>query len=241
MNARFPDVSDIPEQRGRAGQVRFWTTLLGLAGNKLVGPPVVVAALAFAAAGFLLMPARYASTAAMVVTISTAGGTQEVRPAAEQSLTNPLLQFGDPLRTTAGIVILSMRNERVAKALGVTDGGPVEVTVDDGRTDPDLLKVGSSGPFLHIEVEGPSAATVREVMAKAQGQVRTELKNWQTSLGAPPITHMGLLDVRPATPPEPVYRDRILAAAGGGALGALIGAGVAYALMRRARKAGGRR
>ncbi|MFG1696932.1 hypothetical protein [Nonomuraea sp. NPDC049309] len=218
--------------------MRFWTTLLGLAGNRLVGPPVIVAVLVFAAAGFLLTPPRYVSSAAMVITISTAGGTQEVRPAAEQLLTNPLLQFGDPLRTTAGIVILSMRNERVAKALGVTDGGPVEVTVDDGRTDPELLKVGSTGPFVHIEVEGPSAAAVRDVMAKAQGQVRTELKNWQTSLGAPPITHMGMLDVRPATPPEPVYRDRILAAAGGGVLGALIGAGVAYALTRRATRGG---
>ncbi|MET8865555.1 hypothetical protein ABZW11_21665 [Nonomuraea sp. NPDC004580] len=212
--------------------MRFWTTLLGLAGNKLVGPPVVLAAVGLALAAYLIVPARYLSTASMVLTISATGGTQEIGPAPEPGLTNPLLQFSDALRTTAGVLILSMRDDRVARELGVTEGGPTEVVVNDGRTDPDLLKAGSTGPFLHIEVEGASAATVRDVMAKARLRLRTLLKDWQTSLGAPPITHIGLLDVRPVTAPQPLLTNKVMGAAGGGVLGALAGAAAAYAMLR---------
>ncbi|MEV0623168.1 hypothetical protein AB0I81_58325 [Nonomuraea sp. NPDC050404] len=212
--------------------VRFWKTFLGLARNKLVGPPIVLAAIVLALAGYLLVPTRYLATASMVLTISATGGTLEKGPAPEPGLTNPLLQFSDALRTTAGILILATNNERVAAELGAAEGGPTKLLINDGRTDPDLLSVGGTGPFIHIEVEGTSKGAVRDVLAKAQSRVRTELKNWQTSLGAPPITHMGMLDVRPAAEPQAVVEDKLTAAAGGGVLGLVGGFAVAYAIPR---------
>ncbi|WP_043630997.1 hypothetical protein [Nonomuraea candida] len=197
-----------------------------------MGPPVAAAAIGLALAGYLLVPARYVSTASMVLTISTTGGTEEAGPAPDPGLTNPLMQFGDALRAAAGILILTMRNERVATELGVAEGGPTTVVVNDGRTDPGLMSMGANGPYVHIEVESTSAATARDVMAKAQRRVRTELTNWQTSLGAPPSTHLGILDVRPTSAPRPDTSGKLTAAAGGAVLGLLGGLAAAYATPR---------
>lgn len=212
--------------------MRFWRTILGLARKKVVGPPVVIAAIGLALAAYFLMPSRYVSTASMVLTVPATGGTLETEPQSRTGLTNPLLQFNDALRTTAGILILATNTRDVYAELGAPENGPTAVVVNDGRTNPDLLGISTNGPFVYVEVESDSPATVREVMRKAQLRVRLELAKRQTALDAPISTHIGIMDVMPPTTPRASIGDRLAAAGFGGVLGVVGGLGLAYAVQR---------
>ncbi|MGW3351226.1 hypothetical protein ACWDA3_48685 [Nonomuraea rubra] len=212
--------------------MRFWKTILGLARKRFVGPPIVVAAIGLALAAYFLMPGRYVSTASMVLTVPATGGTLETEPASKPGLTNPLLQFNDALRTTAGILILATNTADVYKEIGAPENGPTVVTINDGRTNPDLLSISTNGPFIYVEVEGDDPATVREVMRKAQLRVRLELARRQTALDAPISTHIGIMDVMPSSGPRAAIGDRLMYAASGGVLGVIAGLGVAYGLQR---------
>ncbi|TDC05025.1 hypothetical protein E1267_20770 [Nonomuraea longispora] len=220
--------------------MRFWTTVWGLVRKKAIGPPVAVVAIGLALAAYFLVPSRYVSTASMVLTVPATGGTLETGPQQRLGLTNPLLQFNDALRTTAGILILSTNTPEVAAELGVTEDGPTVLTVNDGRTNPDLLGISTNGPFVYVEVESTSPAVVTEVMRKAKLRIRVELAKRQTALGAPVSTHIGILDVMPASAPRLVVTDRLLGAASGGLLGVVAGLGAAYGVqrLRAARRAG---
>ncbi|WP_442937681.1 hypothetical protein, partial [Nonomuraea sp. SBT364] len=189
-------------------------------------------AIILALAGYFLMPSRYVSTASMVLTVPATGGTLETEPRQKPGLTNPLLQFNDALRTTAGILILATNTPEVAAEIGVTEDGPTAVTINDGRTNPDLLGISTNGPFVYVEVESTSPAVVRDVMRKAQQRVRLELAKRQVDLEAPVSTHIGILDVMPASSPKPVITDGLMMAAGGGLLGVVAGFGIAYAIPR---------
>jgi hypothetical protein len=212
--------------------VRFWTTVFGLARRKFVGPPVALAAIGLALAAYFLVPSRYVSTASMVLTVPATGGTLETEPQQKPGLTNPLLQFNDALRTTAGILILATNTPEVAAEVGVKEGGPTSLTINDGRTNPDLLGISTNGPFVYVEVESTSPDTVRDIMRKAQLRIRIELARRQTALDAPVSTHIGILDVMPASVPKPVVQDRLLAVAGGALLGVVGGLAVAYGVQR---------
>ncbi|WP_165974382.1 hypothetical protein [Nonomuraea deserti] len=206
----------------------------------MIGPPVAVVAIGLALAAYFLVPSRYVSTASMVLTVPATGGTLETGPQRRPGLTNPLLQFNDALRTTAGILILSTNTPDVAAELGVTEDGPTVLTVNDGRTNPDLLGISTNGPFVYVEVESTSPAVVREVMRKARLRIRVELAERQKALGAPVSTHIAILDVMPASVPRLVVTDRLLGAASGGLVGVVAGLGVAYGVqrLRAARRAG---
>ncbi|WP_336209660.1 hypothetical protein [Nonomuraea sp. LPB2021202275-12-8] len=210
----------------------FWKTIYGLARKRFVGPPIAVAAIVLALAGFFLVPSRYVSTASMVLTVPASGGTLETEPQQKPGLTNPLLQFNDALRTTAGILILATNTPEVAAEVGVTEGGPTQLTINDGRTNPDLLGISTNGPFVYVEVESTSPQLVRETMRRAQQRVRLELARRQVALSAPISTHIGILDVMPASSPRPLVQDRLVAAAGGGLLAVVAGLTVAYAVPR---------
>ncbi|TDE41344.1 hypothetical protein E1295_30645 [Nonomuraea mesophila] len=212
--------------------MRFWTTVWGLVRKKAIGPPAAVVAIGLALAAYFLVPSRYVSTASMVLTVPATGGTLETGPQQRIGLTNPLLQFNDALRTTAGILILSTNTPEVAAELGVTEDGPTVLTVNDGRTNPDLLGISTNGPFVYVEVESTSPAVVTEVMRKAKLRIRLELAKRQTALGAPVSTHIGILDVMPASAPRLVVTDRLLGAASGGLSGVVAGLGVAYGVQR---------
>ncbi|MEU8398039.1 hypothetical protein AB0C28_22835 [Nonomuraea sp. NPDC048892] len=205
-----------------------------------MGPPVVIAAVGLALAAYFLMPSRYVSTASMVLTVPATGGTLETEPQNRPGLTNPLLQFNDALRTTAGILILATNTPDVYAEIGAPENGPTAVIINDGRTNPDLLGISTNGPFVYVEVESDSPATVREVMRKAQLRVRLELAKRQTALDAPISTHIAIMDVMPPSTPKAAIGDRLTVAAFGGAFGVVGGMGLAYAVqrVRSARRAG---
>ncbi|GAA3416729.1 hypothetical protein [Streptosporangium vulgare] len=222
--------------------MEFWKTLLDLARRKRVGFPLAGLALLAAVVVFSVVPPRYVSSASMVLTTPPAGGTTD--PAKPPGRSNPLLQFSDGLRTTAGILILSMNTEAVATELGIVKDGPVTVTINDGRTNPNMLGILMNGPFVYLEVESDSAEVTRTVMARTQFRLRTELVRRQEVLGAPRSTFIGFVEVVPAAYPV-MDRSGTWQAAGGAAFAVvLFGLGAVYAVERRRvfrRRSGGGR
>lgn len=211
--------------------VEFWKTILDLAKRRRVGFPLAGLAILAAVVVFFVVPPRYVSSASMVLTTPPAGGTTD--PAKPLGRSNPLLQFSDGLKTTAGILILSMNTEAVATELGIVKDGPVEVTINDGRTNPSMLGILMNGPFVYVEVESDSAEVTRTVMARTQFRLRTELVRRQEVLGAPRSTFIGFVEVVPAAYPV-MNRSGTWQAAGGAAFVVVfLGLGVTYAVKRR--------
>jgi hypothetical protein len=180
----------------------FWKAILSLARRRYVGPPILGVAILLAALAYLITPPHYMSSTTMVLTIPTSGGTLSQDPSKPTGLTNPLLNFGDGLKTTSAILIQSMNTPEVADELGVGDA--TKLTVNDGSGNPGLL--GVSGPFVYIEADAASAEEARGVVFAAQERVRRELLNRQKALNAPPVTYITMSDVVPASTPE-VMRD----------------------------------
>ncbi|GLW08797.1 hypothetical protein Misp01_39270 [Microtetraspora sp. NBRC 13810] len=210
----------------------FWKTVLGLVRHRRVGPLVFVLALAAAAAAYFVVPTRYTAGTSSVLTTPATGGTLSQDPDQPPGLTNPLLQFSDGLRTTAGILILSMNTPEVAAKLGVVDGGPTTLTIDDGRSNPNLL--GLEGPFVYIEAGGTSPAVVRDTVAGAQALVKQELADRQRQLKAPPSTYIAITQMVPVSTPKADMGDKVTAT--GVAFAGVLTGGIAvgYALVMRA-------
>lgn len=211
----------------------FWKAVFGLVRRRAIGPPVGALALVVAALVFLLMPTYYMSTASMVLTTPATGGTLSADPTKPIGLTNPLLQFSDGLRVTAGILILSMNTTDVMAELGVEKSDITKVTINDGRTNPDLLGISTNGPFVYVEVEGRSAEAVREVVARAKERIRGELTGRQQALRAPRSTFITIVDVVPSSIPEAKMSGKLMAAGGAFLLVVLVGLGIAYVVTGR--------
>ncbi|MDP9863411.1 MULTISPECIES: hypothetical protein [Streptosporangium] len=213
----------------------FWKAIFGLVKRRTIGPPLAALALAAATLVFFLMPTSYVSTASMVLTTPATGGTLPSDPTKPLGLTNPLLQFSDGLRVTAGILILSMNAPEVAAELGVVKDGTTEITINDGRTNPNLLGISTNGPFVYVEVQSRSAATAQDVVLKAKQRVRRELANRQQALKAPRSTFISIVDVVPSSTPEAKLSGKLTAAGGTLFLVLLAGITIAYAAtqMRR--------
>jgi hypothetical protein len=178
----------------------FWRAVLGLARSRLFGPPVILLSIAVGAIAYSLTPAHYVASAFMVLTTPTSGGSLE--PDKPNAVTNPLLQFNDGLKTTAGILIQSMNTPEVWASLGAPKKGPTKITIDDGSTNPDLLGTSTTGPFIFIEVDARTPAKTTEVLERAQRHLRSELLERQKTLSAPQSTFIRVTDVVPASAPE---------------------------------------
>ncbi|MEU9835226.1 hypothetical protein AB0D67_27140 [Streptosporangium sp. NPDC048047] len=218
----------------------FWKAVFALVRRRFIGPPLLALSLVAAALAFNLVPTTYVSTTSMVLTTPATGGTLPADPTRPIGLTNPLLQFSDGLRVTAGILILSMNTPEVAAELGLVQGGTTEITINDGRTNPDLLGISTNGPFVYVEVRSRSAAEAQSVVLKAKQRIRKELLTRQQALRAPRSTFISVVDVVPSSTPEAKITSKLMAA--GGVLFAVltIGFGVAYGVTE-ARASGRRR
>lgn len=208
----------------------FWKAILGLARRPYVGPLVLVVSVALAGLAFLITPTRYVSSTTLVLTTPPSGGVYSQDPTRPVGLSNPLLEFGDGLKTTTGILIQVLNTPGTREQLGAPVDGPITVTVDTGRSDPTLL--GVDGPFLFIQADGTSPEEVTAVVLRAQQRARDELASRQAQLGAPPSTFIQVVDVVAASEPRALVGGRWQAAAITLVAGVLFGMGGAYGAQR---------
>lgn len=210
----------------------FWESVFGLLRRKWVTLPVVLVSLGLGAVAFFQVPARYAASSSMILVAPPSGGTLSLDKTKPVGLTNPLLQYNDSMRTVAGILILTMNNPAIQKELGIVDGGPVKLTVDDGRSNAALMGITTAGPFVHVAVEAPSSVTVLDTIARAEKRIRAELLNQQRILGAPTSTYIALNDVT-TLEPKAVWGNTLVATFGAFGLGMAFGLGLAQLLVLR--------
>ena len=111
----------------------FWKAVLALARRKLVILPLLGLAIVAALAGYSLTPLHYVSSATMVLAPPAFGRTLSLNPAEQAYMTNPMLSFGNDLKTASTILIFAMNAPDAAAELGAAEGGPTQLTVDDGR------------------------------------------------------------------------------------------------------------
>ncbi|MFC0864157.1 hypothetical protein ACFHYQ_17825 [Sphaerimonospora cavernae] len=210
----------------------FWKSILELARRKFVGPPLIALGILAALITYFVVPTHYVSSCSMVLTTPATGGTLSSDPQEPPGLTNPLLQFNEGLRTTAGILVLSMNTPQMLERIGIADGDPTRVTINDGRTSPELLGINLNGPFLYVEVDSDSPATASAVTERAVRLIRAELDARQQALKAPPSTYIAMTEVVPPTVPEARRTGKWGAAAGVLLAMVAAGLGLAYFLDR---------
>lgn len=208
----------------------FWKTILGLVRRKYIGLPVILLSAAVAALVFFLLPTHYTSSALLVLASSPAGGTTPQNPDEPSRPINPLLEFNDGLKTTAGILIQSTSTPAAAAELGASRDGPTKVTINDGSANPDLL--GTDGPFVYVEGNSTSAAKAHSVVVRAQQLIRKELSDRQRALGAPRPTFLSIIDVVAPSAPEAQLGAKWQAAGVAFVITLCVGFGGAYGIER---------
>ena len=210
--------------------MEFWKVVLGLLRRRLLIFPLLAAAITLGVAGYFLTPLKYIASTTMVLVTPAFGGTLSQNPAHPTDLTNPMLTFNDNLKTASAILIHAMNTRDVAAELGALDG-PTDLTIDDGRSNPDLIL--NSGPFVYIEGESTSRSEAKDVVIRAQKRIRQELIDRQKALSAPPETYITLNDVVMPAIPEVSRANRIKVGGIAFVLSFLMGLSAAYAWQRR--------
>ena len=204
----------------------FWKAVLALARRKLVILPLLGLAIVAALAGYSLTPLHYVSSATMVLAPPAFGRTLSLNPAEQAYMTNPMLSLGNDLKTASTILIFAMNAPDAAAELGAAEGGPTQLTIDDGRSNPKLLD--GNGPFVYVVGESTSRAEARNVVVRAEHQMRKELLDRQKSLGAPPETYLTMVDVVAPTTPKVTRLDKVKVGGAAFALSLILGLSAAY-------------
>ncbi|MGQ0576919.1 MAG: hypothetical protein ACT4RN_22365, partial [Pseudonocardia sp.] len=206
-------------------------TLLGYARRPKIVVPVLVVALAAGALAFLATPAQYVCRSVTILTPQATGRATSADPSQPPPLVNPLLSFDSGLKAAGAILIQIMAVPAVRAQIGDGRNGE-SVTISDGGSDSAFLD--TSAPFLLFDGAGPSGRSACDIVGRARDRVRDELAERQTALGAPPSTHVNLLEVVPASA---VRQDRGRRQAGvlGAALGLVLALGVVHLVTGRRR------
>ncbi|NUR86426.1 MAG: hypothetical protein HOY71_20265 [Nonomuraea sp.] len=182
------------------------------------------------ATAYLVLPARYTADVSLVLATPVNGGTVS-NDKTKQGLTNPFLNFNDALKTGASIVILAMNTQDVWTQLGAPKDGPTEITIDDGRTNPNVLDI--NGPYIYVRVASDSPERATAVLMAARQRVAAELFKWQKALGAPANTFITSTDIVPPAKPEADHSLNWQGAIGGALLCLFLGLGIAYGVLTR--------
>jgi hypothetical protein len=210
--------------------MEFWKAILGLLRRILIGPPLIFLSILVGVIVYAVIPAHYTADVSLVLATPVNGGTIS-NDKTKQGLTNPFLSFNDALKTGASIVILAMNTQDVWTQLGAPKDGPTEITIDDGRTNPNVLDI--NGPYIYIRVDSRSPERATAVLMAARERVAAELFRWQKALGAPPNTFITSTDIVPPAKPEADHSLNWQAAFGVGLLCLLAGLGIAYGVLTR--------
>ncbi|RSN00974.1 hypothetical protein DMB42_38885 [Nonomuraea sp. WAC 01424] len=179
---------------------------------------------------YAVLPAHYTTDVSLVLATPVNGGTVN-SDKTKQGLTNPFLSFNDALKTGASIVILAMNTQDVWTELGAPKDGPTEITIDDGRSNPNVLDI--NGPYIYIRVDSESPQQATAVLMAGRERVASELFKWQKTLGAPANTFITSTDIVPPSKPEADHSVNWQGAIGGALLTLLLGLGIAYGVVVR--------
>ncbi|WP_030924607.1 hypothetical protein [Streptosporangium amethystogenes] len=213
----------------------FWGTVLVVFRRWYVFLPVFALSVAAAAGLYSTVPTTYVSSAVLILTTPTTGGSLPTNPDIPNGLTNPMLNFDHGLSISASILIAAMGTPEMAAEIGVRDGGEVTFKVTNGGSNLESL---ATGPFLFIEGEGHSAAAAQDIVRRVIARAKTELDLRQKAVRAPSATYITTYEAVPPTTPL-AQRGRklraVAAAAGVGVMASLCATFMAESFLHRRR------
>lgn len=174
----------------------FWGTVLVVFRRWYITLPAFLLALAAAFGVYRQIPTMYQSSAVLVLTVPTTGGSVPVDPQYPNPRTNPLLNYDGALNVSASILLQVLSAPETAASLGAPPGGDTTYNVNNGSANPELL---ASGPFVIIDAKSPSAETVHALVTKLVARAKQEMVERQRLLDAPPSTFVQITEMVPPT------------------------------------------
>jgi hypothetical protein len=179
--------------------VDFWGTVLVVFRRWYASVPAFLLALGLSYAVYQTVPTMYQSSAVLVLTIPTTGGSVPNDPAYPNPRTNPLLNYSGALNVSASILLQVLSAPETATQLGAPPGGKTTYSVNNGTANPELL---ATGPFVIVNAGSPSARTAHDLVVRLVDRAKAEMAGRQRLLGAPPSTYIQLTAMVPPTAPQ---------------------------------------
>ncbi|MFF4413263.1 hypothetical protein ACFYY8_12095 [Streptosporangium sp. NPDC001559] len=199
----------------------FWGTVLVLFRRWYVVLPTFVLSLVAAAAIYSTVPTTYTSSAVLILTTPTTGGSLPSNPRMPNGLTNPMLNFDRGLSISASILIAAMGTPDMATQLGAVEGGDTAFKVNNGSSNIESL---ATGPYVFIEGESSTPQAAKDIVVRVIARTKLELVNRQEAVKAPKATYISAYEAVPPTEPL-AQRGRkmraVAAAAGVGVIASL--------------------
>ncbi|MFJ2028466.1 hypothetical protein [Streptosporangium sp. NPDC087985] len=216
----------------------FWGTILVLFRRWYIVMPTFALSLAIAAGIYSTIPTTYISSAVLILTTPTTGGTLPSNPDVPNGLTNPMLNFDNGLSVSASILITVMGTPDMAVELGAVEGGDTSFKVTNGSSNLESL---ATGPFLFVEGESASAEGALDIVTRVLARTRRELFDRQQVVKAPRATYITTYEAVPPTTPEAQRGRKLRAVAAAVGVGAVVSLCAAFAAesfgqARRARR-----
>ncbi|MEV4246800.1 hypothetical protein AB0J63_25715 [Streptosporangium canum] len=199
----------------------FWGTVLVVFRRWYIFLPIFALSLTAAGGIYSTVMTTYTSSAVLILTTPTTGGSLPTNPDIPNGLTNPMLNFDHGLSISASILIAAMGTSDMAAELGVRDGGDFAFRVTNGGNNLESL---ATGPFLFIEGEASSAAAAQDIVKRVIVRAKAELDHRQKAVRAPMATYITTYEAVPPTTPM-AQRGRKLRA-----VAAAMGVGVVASL-----------
>ncbi|MEV8634653.1 hypothetical protein AB0395_23655 [Streptosporangium sp. NPDC051023] len=199
----------------------FWGTVLVLFRRWYVVLPTFTLAVAAAAGIYSTIPTTYASSAVLILTTPTTGGSLPSNPRVPNGLTNPMLNFDRGLSISASILIAVMGSPDTATELGAVEGGDTAFKVTNGSSNIESL---ATGPYVFIEGESGTPEGAKDIVTRVIARTKAELVNRQEAVKAPKATYISAYEAVPPTVPL-AQRGRKLRA-----VAAAVGVGVVASL-----------
>jgi capsular polysaccharide biosynthesis protein len=190
--------------------------------------PGLLASLALAAAGCVLVPPQYTSSGTVVL----------VQP--NQRGANSLLTSGESLGTTALILVQTLNVPQVALDLGLAPNQESFI-VKNGSTSLAGKVTETTGPFISVTAQSPSPDRSTAIAGSVLARAGSELKDLQTSLKVRTKNNIVVETVVDASPPKLAW-DLLLRTVGLALfVGIVITIGLVCAFDRTATRIGSRR
>lgn len=217
----------------------FWGTVLVLFRRWYVVLPAFALSVAAAAGVYSTVPTTYTSSAVLVLTTPTTGGSLPSNPRFPNGLTNPLLNFDRGLNVSASILIAAMGTPEMAAELGAVEGGDTAFAVTNGGSNLESL---ATGPYLFVEGESSSPEAARDIVKRVIARAKLELVTRQRAVKAPRATYITAYEAVPPTIPQAQRGRKLRAVAAAVGVGVAAGLCAAFAVesfvtSRRARRA----
>lgn len=217
----------------------FWGTVLVLFRRWYVVLPAFALSVAAAAGVYSTVPTTYTSSAVLVLTTPTTGGSLPSNPRFPNGLTNPLLNFDRGLNVSASILIAAMGTPETAAELGAVEGGDTAFAVTNGGSNLESL---ATGPYLFVEGESSSPEAARDIVKRVIARAKLELVTRQRAVKAPRATYITAYEAVPPTIPQAQRGRKLRAVAAAVGVGVAAGLCAAFAVesfvtSRRARRA----